>query len=108
MAMSIARAKIEEQLANRANYSNIVSVPSGTLTLAQDGINGLYKIDVSNPVFSGTPVADLKDITVYVCWRARGGRIIGSCINSGNALIWDPSVNPPSSPCKISTSIAHR
>lgn len=107
VAMNIARAKLEDQLAQRSpsTWDNIVDVPSATLTKALDGIDGLYRIEVSNPVIGGNPVTDIKDITVSVCWKARAGRIIGDCEISGGNLAWK---SPYSSPCRLSTSIARR
>lgn len=59
--------------------------------IASGDSKGLVEVDNSNP--------DLLKITITVCWRQGGGRIIGG----------DSSLNPlPSSPCKLVTLMASR
>lgn len=98
IAMNIARAQLEQQIANRSDFDNLIS-STGTLTKSADGLDGLYRVDITNPY------PDLRDISVAVCWKSRGGRIIGDCVSNGGNLAW---VSPNSSPCFLSTSLARR
>lgn len=107
IAMNIARAKIESIISRKANFSTITNegvspLPPGILTVAADGINGLYRIDVTdiNP--------QLKNVKVTVCWQARGNRIIGDCNPppaGSSTLSWKA---PYGSPCSIETAVAQR
>jgi len=96
-AMNISKAKIEEVLSRRSNFSGIVST-TGTLTAAANGIDGLYRIDVEDVVAD-----ELKNIKVAVCWKARGGKIIGDCALINSVLQWQ---TPYSSPCMAETAVA--
>ena len=108
VAINIARAKMEETISKRSNFSNIVS-EEGPLTPADDKIDGRYRIDKIDLVPD-----ELVNVKVSVCWRARGGRIIGDCENDPNRLTilrWKTSIlcpPCPSSPCSIETAIAKR
>ena len=108
VAINTARAKMEEAISKRSVFSNIFS-EEGSLTVADDKIDGLYRIDVTDLVAS-----ELKNVKVSVCWRARGGRIIGDCENDPDDptfLRWKtniPCPPCPSSPCSIETAIAKR
>jgi len=102
IAMNFARAQIEGILSRRSDFSNIVSIPSGTLTVTANGINGLYRVDVIDVIPN-----QLKDVKVAVCWKARGGRIIGDCTSDNSGTLKWKSPNP-SSPCMLETAIAAR
>lgn len=111
IAMNIARSKAEEQINKRTNFSTITSInntttpPAPPLTLANDGLNGLYRVDVTDVA---TSFSQLKNIKVAVCWKTRGGRIIGDCRDSNNDGVLDQWTGALSSPCSISTAIAQR
>ena len=108
VAINIARAKMEETIGKRSNFSSIIS-EEGLLTLANDKIDGRYRIDKTDLVLD-----ELVNVKVSVCWKARGGRIIGDCENdpiNPPFLRWKTSIPCPpcpSSPCSIETAIAKR
>ena len=108
IAMNVARARLEEVISNRPNFTSIVTnadgtLPANQLTIAADGIAGLVRVDVNDIT------TDLKDVTVTICWKARGGRIIGSCqLGVAGNLQWNNAVSPPQSHCALSTAIARR
>ena len=99
IAMNIARAKTEEVISKKSNLSSIVN-EDGPLTLAQDGINGRYRIDVTDVVAN-----ELKNVKIAVCWTARG-RIVGDCAPAAvpGTLQWSGT----NSPCTIETAVAQR
>ena len=106
-AMNIARSQMEDVLSRRSDFSSIVNA-TGTLSAAANGINGLYRIDVTDIVPN-----ELKNVKISVCWRARGGRVIGPCRLVNNNLIWDPSIQTiiadssnRQNPCTIETAVA--
>lgn len=107
VAMNIARTKLEEQIAKKSgNFSGIVSdTDNGNiLSAAADGIDGLYRIDVSDVSDVG---GELKGVQVTICWRQRAGRIIGDCQDDGAGALQWAGANP-SSPCILRTTIAKR
>ena len=118
VAINIARAKTEEVIGKRSNFASIV-FEDGPLSLTTDGIDGRYRIDVET-VPATDPNSPLKNVRVSVCWRARGGRIIGECtVPAGSSLQWKslspaptsctPStINKPYSPCCIETAVSAR
>ena len=110
VAMNIARAQMEQVLANRGNFTGIVtspvnpdstlftpgSSPAGwRLTQANNGINGLLGMEV-------TDLGDLKHVRIVVCWRGRAGKITGDCRESSGVLYW----NTYNSPCTLETDIS--
>ena len=105
IAINIARSKVEEQINKRTNFSTIISIPLGTLTIANDGLNGLYRVEVTDVA---TSFSQLKNDVVKVCWKTRSGRIIGDCQDSNNDGVLDKWTGAMSSPCSISTAIAQR
>ena len=116
-AMNIARSQTESVLSRRSNFSTIVSVPAAgdpnktkreVLTAATNGINGLYRIDVTDIIPN-----ELKNVKISVCWRARGGRVVGPCRLVNNSLTWDPNIQTiiadssnKQNPCTIETAVA--
>lgn len=98
-AMNIARAKLEENIVIQHSGFDSILETSGTLSSLTDGINGLYHVGVTGID------TDLKNVQVSVCWRSRGGKIIGDCMDTNGTLQWGASYN---SPCHLETAIARR
>lgn len=101
MAMNIARAKLESDVfAKRAAFSEIVTTTNGQLSLAADGLAGIYRIEVTD-LFDG-----LKTARISICWRSRGRKTIGDCReDTTDHFVWGASYT---SPCVIETAIARR
>ena len=117
IAMNIARAKLEGVFNQRSNFKDgiiddVDDDGNNTLTLASDRLTGNWRIDVACEIPSGAPDNDanceLKNIKVSVCWKERGGRIIGDCEDADDDgdLEWRAGMN--NSPCSLETSIARR
>ena len=113
IAMNVARAKMEDKVfKERSNFTegivSSVNGPGNVLTLANDGLVGNWRLDVTEVIGSGEN-SELKSAGVAVCWKERGGRIIGDCENDPNApgtLRWKAGLS--GSPCSFETSIAKR
>ena len=111
IAMNVARAKIEEAISERGNFDDI-SNEGYALDLESDGIDGSYQRTVA-PVAGFTN--KLKNIRVVICWRGRGGRVVGEDLNL-NGVLDSNEKDPPvgngdeilDSPCVLTTAIAKR
>jgi len=105
-AMNLARAKIENNIAIQHSDFDSILDASGTLSPSTDGINGLYYVGVAPVDTADLDTADLKIVRVWVCWRSRGGKIIGECTDTNGTLQWKADFS--SSPCLLETAIARR
>ena len=104
IAMNIARAEMEKIFNNRPEFDDeIISSPDNPLTLATNRLDGNFQVVVTDVI-----AGELKNIKISVCWKERGGRIIGDCVDSdGNGdLEWKAGLS--GSPCSLETSIAKR
>ncbi len=99
-AMNFARKQLEQTIAKKSSFSTIISVLDTTCTssstantLAAAGLDGNYRIEVNPVPVTGSVSAEIVDVRVVVCWKMRGGRIIGECTLDSNLI------PPPSSTC---------
>ena len=112
-AMNIARQKAEDVMTNKSNLDNVLN-QTGTLSLATDGIAGLFRVDVRGVDNVTLTQAQLLNVRIAVCWQSRSGRIVGECLIDGSGVLrWKPYIeNDPwaalSSPCIVETSVAQR
>ena len=107
IAMNIARTKIESIYSIRSsNFGSIVDSAddaSARLTVANDGIDGRYRIEVDDVPGIGGVAEELKEVKVKVCWKGRAGKIVGDCNAALTSWIF-----PYSSPCTITAAVAKR
>ncbi len=98
IAMNIAQAKMAEMINQRSNFDNVISnnSPGVILSASNDGLDGICRTEVT--AMSSPPInGDYKIIDIYVCWKSRRGRVIGSCQDSngdGQLDQWNSNSTP--------------
>jgi len=113
-ALNIARTRIEEvkSMTFNAIRSAYVVAPGGPqiiiLLPATYGLDGTLRLEVTDVNGSGL---NLVDVRVVVCWKQKGGRIVGEDTNLNRILNGTEDSNGDgklSSPVELITAIAKR
>lgn len=109
LAMSVARAKIEEM--RNADFTTLIVNYNGPFEVT--GLNGKGRVDASYVAGSNN---NLIDVRIAICWRQKGGRIIGEDNGAGLGIPLDGILHNDEdadgdgeidSPCTVVTSIAN-
>ena len=107
IALNDARQVIEQiKYAADTSFDNAISQYSAVAnqTFTPAGLDARGQIVLNNVTRGG---GDLFDVTVLVCWRQKGNRIIGECRNSGGVLQFSDLDGDGNleSPCSLTTAI---
>lgn len=104
LALNAAQETLEEM--RDVNFLNIFSVYNGT-TFQVSGMStnsslGYIVVNNSN--------SDLLNVVIGVCWRQKGSRIIGECVDSGGGLVFSDTNGDGrlNSPIELGTYMAQR
>ena len=113
IATSASQARIE-QIRN-TEFANIITNFDGDANVFDiNGLDGKGRVDASYVSGSGS---NLIDIRVAICWRQRGGRIMGEDNGAGGGSVLDGQLNGTEdadsdgemdSPCVVYAAIANK
>ncbi len=113
LAMSAARAKVEEM--RNTDFSTLIDNYNGPFDMTESELDGKGRVDASYVAGSSD---DLIDVRVVICWRQKGGRIIGEDNGAGESgIALDGQLNGDEdvdndgeidSSCAVITSIANK
>lgn len=112
VASNRARTKLEEirdypNSSDTAKFEDILSFngQKTTLTLAADGLEGLMQVDIPGGTYVTGSSNSLIDVNVVVCWKQKGGRIVGTAsIDPTSGAFTDCT----GSPVQLATSISKK
>ncbi|HAJ57806.1 MAG TPA: hypothetical protein DCL35_08635 [Candidatus Omnitrophica bacterium] len=107
LALNSAQKVLEE--IRSSTFSGIASAYNGY----NFSVSGIEVNESLGFVYIDDTDASLLNITIGVCWRQRGAKIIGECRDSGGSLVFDSTSDANSngildSPVQFSTLMAQR
>jgi type II secretory pathway pseudopilin PulG len=110
LTISAARAKVEEM--RNVDFSDLITDYNGPFDVS--GLNAKGRVDTSYVAGSSNKLINVR---VVICWRQKGGRIIGEDNGAGAGTALDGILHndedadgdgETDSPCVVDTSIANK